>query len=107
MQHELAEAWWARVQALPAHDHGRMAATNTMAVSLAQQGKHAEAEPLLQEMIAIAKRVLGGEHPNTLLIAGSEESVGVLVAQHPLPRRKQLPLERLGLGVLALGGQRI
>ncbi len=38
-------------------------------MSLANQGKYAEAEAIKHEVLGVQKRVLGAEHPDTLLTA--------------------------------------
>jgi len=42
---------------------------SNLARSLSGQGKHAEAEEMLHEVLAVRKRVLGAEHPDTLAAA--------------------------------------
>jgi hypothetical protein len=37
-----------------------------LAASLSDQGKHADAETLLREVLGVRQRVLGAEHPDTL-----------------------------------------
>jgi hypothetical protein len=44
-------------------------------VSLAYQGKHAEAEEMLQAALAARRRILGSAHPDTLASVESLESV--------------------------------
>ena len=39
---------------------------HNLATSLDSQGKHAEAEEMLREVLAVRTRVLGAEHPATL-----------------------------------------
>jgi hypothetical protein len=46
-----------------------------LALSLAYQGKHAEAEAMLQAVFAAQRRVLGSAHPDTLATAKSLEFV--------------------------------
>ena len=42
-----------------------------LASSLSGQGKHAEAEEMEREVLAVRKRVLGAEHPDTLTTASN------------------------------------
>ncbi len=44
---------------------------NNLADSLSGQGKYDEAEKLQREGLAVLKRVLGAEHPDTLTAAGN------------------------------------
>ena len=66
VQHGLARAWWSRVESLDNGHEDRLAAADNLAVSCGDQGKHAEAEALQREVLAVQKRVLGDEHPDTL-----------------------------------------
>jgi tetratricopeptide (TPR) repeat protein len=70
MQLGLAEAWWSKVQHLPKEDSQRLTAAVTLARALHAQGKHGRAEIVLVEVLAVQRRVLGPEHPATLLTAG-------------------------------------
>jgi hypothetical protein len=70
MQLGLAEAWWSKVQHLPKEDSQRLTAAVTLARALHAQGKHGRAEIVLVEVLAVQRRVLGHEHPDTLLTAG-------------------------------------
>ncbi len=45
---------------------GTLATTANLALSLSRQGKHAEAEQIYREALAVETRVLGPEHPGTL-----------------------------------------
>jgi hypothetical protein len=70
MQLGLAEAWWSKLQHLPKEDSQRLTAAVTLARALHAQGKHGRAEIVLVEVLAVQRRVLGHEHPDTLLTAG-------------------------------------
>ena len=48
-----------------------LATENNLATFLSRQGKHAEAEEMLREVLAVEKRVLGTEHPDTLATANN------------------------------------
>ena len=65
----LANAWWSQVRDRAEEDAERLKAAQNLASSLAGQGKYAEAEEMLREMLAVRKRVLGAEHPDTLAAA--------------------------------------
>jgi hypothetical protein len=56
------------------HPDTLMSASN-LATSLANQGKYAEADELLQAMLAVSRRVLGPSHPTTLSAAESLDNV--------------------------------
>jgi hypothetical protein len=67
MQLGLAEAHWEMVQGLPAEDWERHDAMNGLALALQQCSHDYEAAlPLLEECLAVARRVVGDEHPDTL-----------------------------------------
>ena len=65
----LANAWWSQVRDRAEEDPERLAAASNLASTLSSQGKHAEAEEMLREVLAVRKRVLGAEHPDTLAAA--------------------------------------
>ena len=69
MQLELAKRGWARVSADPEGNDSRMRAAQRLANALRSHGQFAAAEAMLREGLEVAKRVLGPEHPNTLMIA--------------------------------------
>ena len=52
-----------------------LTSASNLAWSLADQGKHAEAEEMLQAALAARRRVLGSAHPDTLATVESLESV--------------------------------
>jgi hypothetical protein len=63
----LAQAHWEMVQGLPAEAVERRQAMNRLALALQLcSGDHEAARPLLEECLAVARRVGGDEHPNTL-----------------------------------------
>jgi hypothetical protein len=63
----LAEAHWDIVQGLPADDADRHFAMSALAGALQQCSHDSEAAlPLLEECLAVARRVGGDEHPATL-----------------------------------------
>jgi tetratricopeptide (TPR) repeat protein len=66
MQLGLARAWWSRVQRLPEVDKQRLRAASNLASSLGEQGKLAEAEAMLRDLLPVQQRVFGPEHPQTL-----------------------------------------
>jgi hypothetical protein len=67
----LAEAWWSRVQHLPEEDEQRLGAGTFLAISLAAEGKNAEAETVYRQVLSVKRRVLGPAHVNTLSTAGN------------------------------------
>ena len=71
MQTGLAEAWRLRVAGQAAESAERIEAESNLAVSLLQQGKDTEAEPMFRRLHAVMMRVLGAEDPNTLVTAGN------------------------------------
>jgi hypothetical protein len=74
MQLGLAEAWtawWSTARRLPEEDVHRLDAANNLARALDNQGKHAEAETIYRDVLAVMRRVLGPEHPDTFVIANN------------------------------------
>ena len=67
----LAEALWERYRRKPAQNQDRLAAQNQLANAYNQVGRDAEAEVLYRDILAIAWRVCGPNHTNTLLTAGN------------------------------------
>jgi tetratricopeptide (TPR) repeat protein len=78
-------------------------ALNAVARLLRNVGRYAEAEPLFEEALRIRERVLGGEHPETLVsvndLAGLYESQGRYGEAEPLYLRALAASERV------LGGE--
>ena len=66
MERRLAEERWLRVRDQPVESKDRLAAASSLASSLHGQGKYAEAEQMERELLAVRRRVLGPEHPDTL-----------------------------------------
>jgi len=71
MQWGLADAWWARARGRAEDDDERLAAATVLANSLAEQGKHPEAELHEPQVLEAEERVLGREHPSTLMTKGN------------------------------------
>ena len=71
MNCEMAVELWERARDLPEDDASRLSAAQGLAHAFSGQGKYAQAEALLREVLAIAKRLCGENHPNTLLTAGN------------------------------------
>ena len=71
MRDGLANAWWSQVRDRAEDDRERLSAAGNLAASLSRQGKYAEAEKIEREVLAVSKRVLGAEHPDTLTTASS------------------------------------
>ena len=69
MRDGLANAWWSQVCDRAEDDDERLDAAGNLAVSLSDQGKFDEAEKMQREVLAVRKRVLGAEHPDTLSTA--------------------------------------
>jgi hypothetical protein len=69
MQTGLAEAWWSRVCDEAEESAERLVAAHTLAVARGSDGQYAEAERINREVLAVRRRVLGEEHPGTLLSA--------------------------------------
>jgi tetratricopeptide (TPR) repeat protein len=65
----LACAWWSTAQRLPEENEQRLGAATNLANAFYQQGKHAESETLYREVLAVRRRVLGPEDPDTLMTA--------------------------------------
>ena len=66
----LAEAWWARVRDEHERNEERLCAAHTLAVAREADGQYAESERINREVLAVRRRVLGDEHPDTLSSAG-------------------------------------
>ena len=71
MRDGLASARWSRMRDRAEDDRERLSAAGNLAASLSRQGKYAEAEKMEREVLAVSKRVLGAEHPDTLTAAGN------------------------------------
>jgi hypothetical protein len=71
MAWSLAEAGWSRVCANAEEDDEIRHAACNLASSLSAQGRYAEAEAMQREVLAVEKRALGEEHPDTLVSAGN------------------------------------
>ena len=67
----LANAWWSQVRDRDEEDPERIEAAHNLATSLDGQGKYAEAEEMLREVLAVVKRVQGAEDPGTLAAANN------------------------------------
>ena len=70
MRTGLAEAWWARVRDAAEKNAERLTAAYNLGQSLYDAGKYGEAERMFREVHGIRMRLLGAEHPQTLLCAG-------------------------------------
>jgi len=71
MRDGLANAWWSQVCDRAEDDGERLCAAGNLAASLSDHGKHDEAEKMQREVLAVRKRVLGAEHPDTLTTANN------------------------------------
>jgi hypothetical protein len=71
MRTGLAEAWRSRVAGGAVESTERLAAEAYRSHSLSGQGKHADAEVILGKLLTVKQRVLGPEHPSTLVTAGN------------------------------------
>jgi hypothetical protein len=71
MQLGLAEAWWSTAQRLPEEDVQRLAAAANLASALVGQGRHGEAATLYREVLSVQQRVMGPDHPGTLMTANN------------------------------------
>ena len=69
MRTGLAVAWWSQVAGQAESDE-RLAAESNLGRSLIEEGKYADAEPMLREIHKVYMRKLGAEHPDALMIAG-------------------------------------
>jgi Flp pilus assembly protein TadD len=69
MQLGLAEAWWSRVQRLPAKDETRLSAAENLALALSSQGNYVAAEAMHRETLAVQRRVLGPKSLTSLATA--------------------------------------
>ena len=71
MSNGLANEWWSQVCDREEDDEERLDAAGNLAESLAHQRKYDEAEKMEREVLAVRKRVLGADHPDTLTTAGN------------------------------------
>jgi hypothetical protein len=71
MKMGLVEEWWSRVRRLPEENLMRCAAAGNQADALYSHGKLAKAEEIYREVLTVRRRVLGYEHPDTLLTANN------------------------------------
>ena len=73
----LAKARWETVKDRPEDDGERLFVANNLAVTLTESaGDHAGALRLMEEVLAVRRRALGSEHPDTL------DSITNLALQH-------------------------
>jgi tetratricopeptide (TPR) repeat protein len=100
MQTGLAEAWWSRVAGQAVESGERLAAESNLAVSLFQQGKSAEAEPIFRRVHAVEMRVYGAEHPHTLTSASNLASTLSYQGKYADAERIQREVLRVRKGVL-------
>jgi tetratricopeptide (TPR) repeat protein len=103
MQTGLAEAWWSRVAGQAVESGERLAAESNLAVSLFQQGKSAEAEPIFRKVHAVEMRVYGAEHPHTLTSASNLASN--LSYQGKYADAERIQREVLGVETRVLGAE--
>ena len=101
MRTGLAEAWRSRVADQAAESAERVAAESNLAVCLLHQGKNAEAEPVLRELRELHIRVLGAQHPSTLMMAANLASSLSGQGKHADAER----IERELLGVYKWSGR--
>jgi tetratricopeptide (TPR) repeat protein len=71
MRTGLAEAWWSRVRYEETDNSERVAAASTLAQAREGEGRYAEAERIIREVLGVSRRVLGEEHPDTLTHASN------------------------------------
>ena len=89
-------------------DHpGTLRSGNNLAVSLADQGKYAEAEQMLLATFASQQRVLGPAHPNTLQIAMTLEHVRVRIMIRATPPTNAAAPAAAGAARPLLAGTRV
>ncbi len=101
MQTGLAEAWRSRVAGQAAESAERLAAESNLAMSLLDQGKAVEAEPMFQRLHEVEMRVLGAEHRNTLTSAGNLATS--LFGQGKYAEAERIEREVLGVRKRVLG----
>jgi hypothetical protein len=65
----LAKAWWTRVRDYEEDNDERLGAAGNLAQSLYGEGEYAEAERIFRSVHRTYMRVLGAEHPNSLMMA--------------------------------------
>ena len=97
----LAKTWWRRVRDLPQENMERLAAYNSLGTALLEDGKYARAEAMFRELLSTQRRVLGAEHPDTLMfgekLAGSLNAQGKYTDAEAM-LREVLPVQRRVLG---------
>jgi hypothetical protein len=67
----LVEAWWSRVCDRVEESRERLWAGHNLAWCRRSDGQYADAERIGREVLAVTRRVLGEEHPDTLTSAGN------------------------------------
>ena len=65
----LGEAWWSRVCDQAAESEDRLCAAHNLAGCRLRDGQYGEAERIQREVLGVVQRVLGEEHPHTLMSA--------------------------------------
>jgi tetratricopeptide (TPR) repeat protein len=95
MKTGLAEAWWARVQAEAEESRERLAAADNLAQVRSSDGQYAEAEQIFGEVLDVKRRVLGNEHPDTLMV---RSNLAVCLGH----QKKHAEAERIYREVLAM-----
>ena len=71
MLHGMANMRWEMSEHLPKESEERLSALHTLTDSLMGQGKYADAEYLLREVLGIKHRLLGPEHKHVLTTVGN------------------------------------
>ena len=71
MRTGLAEALWSRVCDEAEESAERLAAADNLAHARKGQGRYAEAERIIRQVLGVRRRVLGEEHPETLTSANN------------------------------------
>ena len=101
MRDGLANAWLSQVCDRAEDDGGRLSAANNLADSLARQGKYDEAVAMEREVLAVRKRVLGAEHPDTLTAASN--LAASLKSQEKYDEAEKMEREVLAVSKRVLG----
>jgi hypothetical protein len=71
MRTGLGEAWWSRVCNEAEESEERLGAADNLAECRQRDGDYAEAQRIEREVLDVRRRVLGDEHPDTLMSAGN------------------------------------